>query len=106
MIAFKNSYVIGYPLFGIHLAIIGVLVWKSKYVPTLFGPLLIITGVGYITHSLGTYVLPGVDLGFVMLTFFGELFFFIWLLFWGARIKSLGFDKNAERPSKWMGAPT
>jgi len=41
---------------------------------------------GALTEA-GPYVLPHADLGFLLVTSFGELIFLIWLIGWGTRLK-------------------
>jgi hypothetical protein len=58
----------------------------STYVPRVLGVLLAIAGLGYAIYDLGPYLLPGRNLGFLFVTFFGELFFMFWLLIRGWKL--------------------
>jgi apolipoprotein N-acyltransferase len=62
----------------------------SATVPWILGILLAINGLGWMLNSLGPYVLPKANLGFTFVTFFGELFFMLWLLIRGWKIRPLG----------------
>ncbi len=85
--SFKSEWSLGLLVFGIYLALLGYLVYKASYVPKLFGILLIIAGLGYFTHTLGTLLIPKVNFDILFLTFFGELIFMVWLLLKGKNVK-------------------
>jgi hypothetical protein len=87
--SFKSSWYFGFVFFGIHLGLIGYLVIKSSYIPTILGVLLIITGFGYLLTTLRPYLFPGINVDFAKYTFYGELIFMLWLLIKGWRIKEL-----------------
>ena len=55
--AFDDLWMAGLILFGIHLALVGYLAWRSGYVPKLLGVLLVITGAGYVFDSVALTVL-------------------------------------------------
>jgi len=84
--SFGYEWSIGLLIFGIHLILLGYLVYRSGYIPKVMGALLGIAGIGYAIDALGPYFYPGLDTGFVMVTFFGELIFMIWLLFAGRKL--------------------
>ncbi|GAA2572906.1 DUF4386 domain-containing protein [Pseudonocardia hydrocarbonoxydans] len=71
-------------LFGLHLVLLGWLVYQSGYLPRLVGGLLALAGFGYLAQSLGTLVAP--ELAGVLSTVVlvlavpGELAFSGWLL--------------------------
>ena len=48
--------------------------------------LLVINGLGYVVNGVGVYVLPGVSLAYLPVTFFGELVFMVWLLIRGWKL--------------------
>jgi hypothetical protein len=56
------------------------------------GILLVINRLGWMLDSLGPYVLPNANLGFTFVTFFGEIFFMLWLLIRGWKIRPLGHE--------------
>jgi hypothetical protein len=85
--AFAHDWGIAFVLFGIHLVLLGYLVYRSTYVPKLLAVLLAIAGVGYVVFHLGPYLFPHTDFGLLFITFFGEAAFMFWLLFRGAGIK-------------------
>jgi hypothetical protein len=56
--AYDYGWAIGLVCFGIHLALIGFLVVKSDYVPSILGVLVAVAGLGYIVGSFARFVLP------------------------------------------------
>ena len=87
--AFRYGFHFGLILFGIHLILLGYLVFKSKYIPWLLGWLLIISGVGYFISSIQPYLFPELNVGFAVYTFFGEIIFMLWLLIRGWKIQEI-----------------
>ena len=86
--SFQYEWGMGLVLFGIYLGLLGYLVCRSGYIPTILGILLAIAGVGWLTDSLRPYLYPNVDLGFVMITSsVCELSFMLWLLVRGWKIQ-------------------
>jgi hypothetical protein len=78
---------LGLVIFGGHLFLLGLLILKSRHIPRLLGPIVSVAGAGYIITNLGAYITPEADLGFLFITFFGEIVFMLWLLLLGWRIK-------------------
>lgn len=74
-------------IFGIHLSLLGYLVFKAEYIPKIFGILLIIAGIGYVINTLSLFLFPNINTEFLMITFFGELIFMFWLLIKGTKLK-------------------
>ncbi len=78
---------------GLWLFPFGMLVIRSRFIPRVFGVLLMIAGVGYVATSFTTLVLPRYAELVEKVAgplYFGELPIIFWLLIWGAR----------ERPSE------
>ena len=84
--SFRYEWSLSLVIFGIHLALLGYLVARSGYIPRIVGVLLAIAGLGYVLYYLGPYLYPDLDVGFLFVTFFGELVFMAWLLVRGWRI--------------------
>jgi hypothetical protein len=74
-------------IFGIHLILLGVLIFRSGYIPRFIGVLLVIDGLGWMIDPLRPYLFPNATLGWIFITFFGELVFMLWLLIRGWKIK-------------------
>jgi hypothetical protein len=76
---FRHSWELALVLFGIHLVLLGYLIFRSSYIPRLVGILLVIAGLGWIVNSAGPYVLPHANIGWTMITAAGELSLTLWL---------------------------
>ena len=85
--SFRASWEMSLALFGIHLVLAGYLVYRSSYIPKILGFLLALAGLGYMINSVAPYLLPGANLDWLVITFTGELFFLLWLLIKGWRLK-------------------
>jgi hypothetical protein len=59
--AYDHGWAIGLVCFGIHLVLVGFLVLRSDYVPSILGVLLAVAGVGYLVDSLARLVLPNYE---------------------------------------------
>ena len=88
--AFRSHWSFGLLLFGVHLVLLGGLVYQAGYSPRLLGVALAITGLGYLLTSLRPCVVPTLQVDFALYTFYGELFFMVWLLLRGPRIAEPG----------------
>ena len=84
---FRDDWSIGLVLFGIHLVLLGYLIYRSGYIPRLLGVLLVIDGLGWVIDSLQPYLYPNAHLQFLFITFFGEIFLMLWLLIRGWKIQ-------------------
>jgi hypothetical protein len=88
-------------LFGLHLLLLGYLVYKSGFLPRILGILLIIGGVGYLAQSYGHILAPQYDeiLSTVVLVLSipGELAFTVWLLWKGVDVEK--WQQRALEPS-------
>lgn len=74
-------------LFGIHLLMLGWLVYRATYIPRILGILLAIAGLGWVIYELAPFLIPRVNPGYLMVTFLGETVFMLWLLLRGWRIQ-------------------
>ena len=84
---FRDDWSIGLVLFGIHLVLLGYLIYRSGYIPRFLGILLVIDGLGWVVDSLQPYLYPNAHLRFLFITFFGEIFLMLWLLIRGWKIQ-------------------
>lgn len=84
--AFEDIYSAGLVLFGFHLALLGVLVWRAAYAPILLGILLVVAGLGYVADSFGVVLFAGYAVEVAAFTFVGEVVLILWLLLRGRRI--------------------
>ncbi len=83
---YDQGWHIGLIIFGLHLGVIGLLVWRPGFFSRLVSVLLVIAAVGYIVDSLGTLLSPTYSLGLSEFTFVGEVVFIFWLLILGGRL--------------------
>lgn len=74
-------------IFGIYLILGGILIYKASYIPKVLGVLIMLAGLAYIMISLRPYFFSDYDFSWMMYFYVGELFFGIWLLVKGTRIK-------------------
>ncbi|WP_018616636.1 DUF4386 domain-containing protein [Segetibacter koreensis] len=89
--AFKSQWYFGLVFFSLHLIVLGFLVIKSSYIPTVFGVLLIITGLGYSLTTFKPFLFPNTNIDFAAYTFYGEIIFMFWLLIKGWK---LGYEET------------
>ncbi|MDB5205347.1 MAG: hypothetical protein JWR72_422 [Flavisolibacter sp.] len=91
---------------GLWLFPFGLLVYKSRFIPRIFGVLLVSAGTGYIAGSLLSMLLPGYTQPQVLPFIFfgvGEISIVLWLLIKGAKdyvsIEVIAETKTTIRPS-------
>lgn len=84
--AFETVWETGLVVFGIHLILLGALVWRAGYAPTLIGILLVVAGAGYLVDGVGTLLSVRYDVELAMFTFVGEVALVVWLLVRGRRL--------------------
>jgi hypothetical protein len=77
---FRSDWSLGLVLFGIHLALLGYLIYRSHYMPKWLGILLVIDGLSWMIDSLQPYLYPNAHLKYLFITFFGEIVLMLWLL--------------------------
>jgi hypothetical protein len=85
--SFRYDWSMSLVIFGIHLVLLGYLIYRSGYIPRIIGILLVIDGLGWVIDSFQPYLYPNTHLGFLFTTFFGELVFMLWLLIRGWKIR-------------------
>ena len=85
--SFRYDWSMSLVIFGIHLVLLGYLIYRSGYIPRVIGILLIVDGLGWEVDSLQAYFYPNAHLSYLFITFFGELVFMLWLLIRGWKIK-------------------
>jgi hypothetical protein len=86
--AFRDVWDISYVLFGLHLGVLGYVVFKSGFLPKFVGALVCLAGLGYLVDAFGLVLFHGYSLNIAIYTFVGEAFLFVWLLIRGFK----GFD--------------
>lgn len=97
--SFRYDYAFVLIIFGIHLCLLGYLMFRSGYtgwISKVVGVLLVIPGIGWIVYELSPYLYPSANLDWLFYTFFGELIFMLWLLIAGWTIKEP--ETGSSRP--------
>lgn len=74
-------------IFGIHLGLLGYLVYRSGYIPKIIGILLVLDGLGWVITPLKPYLYPNAHLDFFFTMSFVELFLPLWLVITGWKIQ-------------------
>ena len=93
--AYVDIWNAGLVLFGVHLVLLGVLVRKAVYAPTILGVLLVIAGLGYAVTGLDGVMFPRSATNVAAYTFIGEVVLIFWLLLRGRRITPAVLDKQS-----------
>jgi hypothetical protein len=85
--AFGDGWDFALAIFGLHLLVLGYLVFKASYAPRLLAALVVICGLGYVFDAVVGFLFPtfGVTVG--QFTFIGELLLALWLVSKSARAK-------------------
>jgi hypothetical protein len=86
---FRTGWSFSFVFFGIHLVLLGYLIIRSKYIPSILGILLIITGLGWFISNLRPVFFSQLSISSTIINIAGsfELIFMLWLLIKGARLK-------------------
>jgi len=86
--------------FGLHLLVLGYLLFKSGYFPRILGVLLVLPALGYLIHGYGSILYPNYDDTFDVVVgvgaVIGELPFFLWLLIKGVNVQR--YNERAQQP--------
>src|SRR5215213_4311482 len=89
--------------FGLHLAVLGYLIFSSGYFPRILGVLMVFAALGYLTHSYGSWLYPNYAetlasvVGFTAII--GELPFFLWLAIKGVNVQR--YNERAQQQPRW-----
>lgn len=89
--AFRSGWSFSLIVFGIYLLLLGYLVIKSTYIPTILGFLLIVAGLGWLVDELQPLLYPQFVINSTIINITGifELIFMLWLLIRGGKIPDL-----------------
>ena len=93
--AFNTIWLVALILFAVHLLLIGYLAYRSGFMAKIFGILLVVAGLGYLTDGIMAVLVaePPVNVG--QFTFVGEVSLILWLLIVGRR-KSFRTDEQGQ----------
>jgi hypothetical protein len=87
--AFGDVWAAALVLFGLHLAVLGYLAYRSRFVPRAIGVLLAVAGAGYVIDSAAAVVSPHSIPTLSSVTFLGEFLLAVWLVARGRRFKEI-----------------
>lgn len=82
---FSYEWRLGLLYFGFYLAFLGVVIYKSGYIPKWVGLAVLLAGLGYIIDDLKVFLFPELNTGYLWFTYLGELVFMGWLIWTGTR---------------------
>ena len=83
--AYDTIWHVGLILFGVHLLLLGLLAYRSDFIPRIFGILLVIAGLGYLADGFAAVLIPDYSMNISGFTFVGEAALMFWLLIKGSR---------------------
>ncbi len=82
---YQELWDLGLLVFGVHLVLVGVLCWRSGFVPRVIGVLVVLAGAAYAVDSIGVLVSESYDVELAAFLFVGEVALMVWLIWWGLR---------------------
>jgi multisubunit Na+/H+ antiporter MnhG subunit len=91
--SYRDDWSFSLIIFGIHLGLLGYLIYRSSYIPKIIGILLVIDGFFWVVNPLQPYLYPNASLGFLFPISFVELILPLWLVIRGWKIK----EPNSSR---------
>ena len=83
--AFRDTWHVGYTFFGLHLTFLGIVAYRSGFIPKVIGIILLIAGVSYLIDYFGLLLFPDLGLRLSQIFGWGELIFMFWLLIRGGK---------------------
>jgi hypothetical protein len=83
---FTDGWNVALAIFGLHLLVLGYLVFRSNYIPSVLGILVTIASLGYLIDSFGGFLSASYDANVAIFTFPGEVLLMGWLLWRGRRL--------------------
>jgi hypothetical protein len=84
---FTQGWNFALTIFGIHLVLLGYLLFKAGYMKKILGILVLIAGLGYMTDGIGKVFTSNYTMTISAYTFVGEVVLIFWLLIAGRKIK-------------------
>ena len=85
--------------FGLDLAVLGYLIFRSGYFPRILGVLMIFAALGYLAHSYGNWLYPNYVETLALIVgvtaLIGELPFFLWLAIKGVNVQR--YNERAQQ---------
>ena len=95
--AYWDGVLISFVFFGLHIFLIGYLIFKSSYIPRILGVMLIVTSIGYQINSFANILVPNLGsyepilfiLAVGVPAIITELSLALWLLVRGGKIPEM-----------------
>jgi hypothetical protein len=85
------GYALGMVFFGLHLGVLGFLVYRSGYLPRILGILMVVSALGYLADSFAKFLVPEsagtLAMVVVVTALIGELPLTLWLLVKGVNVE-------------------
>jgi len=85
------GYALGMVFFGLHLGVLGFLVYRSRFLPRILGILMVVSALGYLADSFTKFLLPQsadtLAVVVVVTALIGELPLTLWLLVKGVNVE-------------------
>ncbi len=87
----SDGYALGMVFFGLHLAVLGYLVYRSGFLPRILGILMVGSALGYLANSFTVFLVPEyaatLAVVVVVAALIGELPLTVWLLIKGVNVE-------------------
>lgn len=88
--AFQSQWDLALIVFGLHLLVLGIVIFRHDARLRFLGVLVMVAALGYLADGLGKLLSPGHGLTIAMFTFVGEVALMFWLLWRGLRGRDTG----------------
>ena len=99
--AFTDGWNVALVIFGLHLLVLGYLVVRSSYIPSVLGVLVMVASLGYLIDSFGAVLSQSYDANVAGFTFAGEVLLMGWLLWRGRRLpEPVSLVESSSRPAR------
>jgi hypothetical protein len=99
----SSGYALGMVFFGLELAVLGYLVYRSGFLPRILGILLVVSALGYLANSFTVFLVPDYEdtlaVVVVVAALIGELPLTLWLLIKGVNVER--WHKRALEAGSW-----
>ena len=105
----SDGYALGMVFFGLHLAVLGYLVYRSGFLPRILGILMVVSALGYLADSFTGFLVPDyaatLAVVVVVTALIGELPLTVWLLIKGVNVARWHQRALASTPPSRTAAP-
>jgi hypothetical protein len=99
----SDGYKLGMVFFGLHLAVLGYLVYRSGFLPRILGILMMVSALGYLADSFTAFLFPQytdtLAVVVVVTALIGELPLALWLLIKGVNVER--WHRRALEARSW-----